>query len=243
MALTYRYRVWLHGLIAAILSSAGNGLTVALVDPTDFNPLAGAGWVKLGTVVLVSAIVAMGGYLKAHPLPDPAKDSDYLEAVQTKIDQITNGRGSGPLGIGLLMAAVLGGSVLVAGCASVGLRDRIVKATQSAAVSVGEFQDHEMAVYTAKALPDYTEAERQAVHAGLVRYFDAEYEFQRALLRWAPGTAVPPDLQTALREMRQALTTIRPHVPDGAQVALDYLLAAMAGVELSILLAEAEEAQ
>lgn len=60
-------RVWLEGLIAAALGAAGNGITVVLVDPNDFN--LDTGLAKLTKVVVVSAIMAIGLYLKQKPLP------------------------------------------------------------------------------------------------------------------------------------------------------------------------------
>jgi hypothetical protein len=58
---------WLKGLISAIIGGAANSITVMIVDPIAFNLQEGAG--KLGTVALVSAIVAAAMYLKQSPLP------------------------------------------------------------------------------------------------------------------------------------------------------------------------------
>lgn len=58
---------WLKGLVSAVIGGAANAITVMIVDPQAFNLQEGAG--KLGTVALVSAIVAAAMYLKQSPLP------------------------------------------------------------------------------------------------------------------------------------------------------------------------------
>lgn len=61
-------RKWLRGLIAAGVNSGASAVTVTIVDPHDFNVGDGIG--KLGSVVMVSAIVGIALYLKDHALPD-----------------------------------------------------------------------------------------------------------------------------------------------------------------------------
>lgn len=63
-------RVWLRGLIAAIVNSAASSVTVVIVDPQDFSPFVDGGLAKLGTVTLVSAVFGAALYLKEHPVPD-----------------------------------------------------------------------------------------------------------------------------------------------------------------------------
>lgn len=58
---------WLRGLISAVIGGAANSITVMIVDPVAFNLQEGAG--KLGTVALVSALLALAMYLKQSPLP------------------------------------------------------------------------------------------------------------------------------------------------------------------------------
>jgi hypothetical protein len=61
------WKTWIKGLVSAAIGAAANGITVVIVDPTNFNLNEGLG--KLGSVMFVSAIVAIGMYLKASPLP------------------------------------------------------------------------------------------------------------------------------------------------------------------------------
>ena len=60
-------KVWLKGLISAVIGGAANAVTVMVVDPQNFNLSEGLG--KLGTVAAVSAIVAAAMYLKSSPIP------------------------------------------------------------------------------------------------------------------------------------------------------------------------------
>jgi hypothetical protein len=61
------WKTWIKGLVSAAIGAAANGITVVIVDPTNFNLNEGLG--KLGSVMFVSAIVAIGLYLKQSPLP------------------------------------------------------------------------------------------------------------------------------------------------------------------------------
>lgn len=66
---------WFKGLISAIIGGAANAITVMIVDPVAFNLQEGAG--KLGTVALVSALVAAAMYLKQSPLPSEKEKIAY----------------------------------------------------------------------------------------------------------------------------------------------------------------------
>ena len=65
------WQQWLRGLFSATIGGAANGVTVMVVEPTSFNFEEGIG--KLGTVILVSAIVAAAMFLKQSPLPTKKK--------------------------------------------------------------------------------------------------------------------------------------------------------------------------
>ena len=62
------WRIWLKGLIAAVVASAANSVSALIADPEHFNPSL-AGWKNLGVVALVSAIVGAALYLKQSPVP------------------------------------------------------------------------------------------------------------------------------------------------------------------------------
>ena len=59
--------LWLKGLLSAIIGGAANSVTVMIVDPATFNIEEGLS--KVGSVALISAIVAAAMYLKKSPVP------------------------------------------------------------------------------------------------------------------------------------------------------------------------------
>jgi hypothetical protein len=59
---------WLYGIGSAVISSAAGSVAVIVVDPKDFNLTNGLP--KLGAVAFVFALIALGNYLKDHPLPE-----------------------------------------------------------------------------------------------------------------------------------------------------------------------------
>lgn len=59
--------IWLKGLISAVIGGAANGITVVVVDPTNFN--FNDGLPKLASVAAVGAILAGAMYLKQSPVP------------------------------------------------------------------------------------------------------------------------------------------------------------------------------
>ena len=63
------WRLWLKGLIAAVISSASNSICVLIADPQHFIPGTVGGFRNLGVVALVSAIVGAALYLKQSPVP------------------------------------------------------------------------------------------------------------------------------------------------------------------------------
>ena len=63
------WRIWLKGLVAAVLSSAANSMSVLIADPQHFNPTIAGGFRNLGIVALVGAIVGAALYLKQSPVP------------------------------------------------------------------------------------------------------------------------------------------------------------------------------
>lgn len=62
-------KVWLHGMAAAAIGAMGSSLSTTVVAPQDFNFSTMAGIRRVMASSLISAIVAVGLYLKASPLP------------------------------------------------------------------------------------------------------------------------------------------------------------------------------
>ena len=63
-----RWRMWVRGLLAAVINAGAASITVVIVDPADFNLTTGVG--KLWMVMAVSSLVGAALYLKEHPLPN-----------------------------------------------------------------------------------------------------------------------------------------------------------------------------
>ncbi len=62
------FKLWLKGLIAAIVGGVAGAVGVMIADPMTFN--LGVGLSKLGNVCIVMAIVSAAMYLKQSPLPN-----------------------------------------------------------------------------------------------------------------------------------------------------------------------------
>lgn len=93
LRLTYKWRVYLHGLVAAVINAISNSAVVVMVDPAQFNLFQG-GARKLSMVAGASAVFAFFTFLKDHPLPDPDKDADFA-AAQTKAVEKVMVQGTG----------------------------------------------------------------------------------------------------------------------------------------------------
>lgn len=65
-------RIWIEGLLAALIGGGANAITVIVVDPLAFN--LGEGLPKLLQVVAVGAIVAAAAFLKQSPIPKAEKE-------------------------------------------------------------------------------------------------------------------------------------------------------------------------
>ena len=61
------WKLWLRGLIAAVINGASSTLAVMVIDPLDFN--LETGLLKLGKVAFVSGLMGAFIYLKQHPDP------------------------------------------------------------------------------------------------------------------------------------------------------------------------------
>lgn len=73
-------KVWLHGLAAAAVGAFSSSVTALVVDPAKFNFTTG-GFLALGEVSLVAAIVAVAGYLAKSPLPDSSASSSQAQKL------------------------------------------------------------------------------------------------------------------------------------------------------------------
>jgi predicted RecA/RadA family phage recombinase len=67
-------RVWLAGLLHAVVAGAANAAAGALADPGHFN-LTHEGLTALGKLAAAGAIIGVVMYLKQSPLPVPGAGS------------------------------------------------------------------------------------------------------------------------------------------------------------------------
>ena len=66
MRISQRVRVWLSGLVAALVSGAATGITTSIVLPETSAE-------DLGKVMIMGALIGVAGYLKQSPLPGEIK--------------------------------------------------------------------------------------------------------------------------------------------------------------------------
>ena len=68
---TFSWRLWLRGLIGAIIGSLGNALTLMITDPATYNIFDRGNWTNLSQFCVGSAIISAGLYVKTHQIPAP----------------------------------------------------------------------------------------------------------------------------------------------------------------------------
>ncbi len=68
---TFSWRLWLRGLIGAVIGSLGNAVTLMVTDPATYNIFDRGNWTKLGSFCIGSAVVSAGLYIKTHQIPAP----------------------------------------------------------------------------------------------------------------------------------------------------------------------------
>jgi len=63
------WRTWLHSLVAAAIGGASNAALGAVAMPETFN-FSHQGWLNLGKLAFMGAVVPVLTLLKQSPLPD-----------------------------------------------------------------------------------------------------------------------------------------------------------------------------
>lgn len=67
----FSWRLWLRGLIGAVLGALSNGVSAMLIDPEKFNVFDRGDWRALLSFCVASGIVSAALYIKTHPIPAP----------------------------------------------------------------------------------------------------------------------------------------------------------------------------
>lgn len=115
---------------------------------------------------------------------------------------------------------------LFAGCAT-SAKQRVVTGVQVVNSSVNHLRAAEMSTFDAGLVKELTPERHKAVHAGLVKYYDAEIAFLELLTAWRSGEPPPVGLAQQLRTARDALGEISKALPpSGMQSVVAYALSA-----------------
>jgi len=67
------WRLWIRGLIGAVVGGGANAICVMVVAPDQFN--FDTGWEKLWHFTLISAVVSAALYLKQAPVPPEEQET------------------------------------------------------------------------------------------------------------------------------------------------------------------------
>lgn len=94
MTISHQTRVYVYGLVAAVINGVSNSVVVVMVDPGTFNLFDG-GFKKLCAVGAATAVFSFFTFLKDHPLPDPEKDTDGKAAAQKLISDVVRSATAG----------------------------------------------------------------------------------------------------------------------------------------------------
>ncbi len=68
MRRAFSWRLWLRGLIGAVVGAAANAVTLMIVDPATYNVFAEGNARKLAEFCAGSALISAGLYIKTHPI-------------------------------------------------------------------------------------------------------------------------------------------------------------------------------
>ena len=79
-------RAWIHSLVSVAISGGASGVTLCIVDPSQFN-LSPQGIKHLATVCLLTAGLGVANLLKSSPLPIAA----VTESTTTTVTAIKSG--------------------------------------------------------------------------------------------------------------------------------------------------------
>lgn len=66
---TMTLRDWGLGAFGAAINAGVGGITLMIVDPSDFNPFGGGDMIALAKVCAALALVGFALYVKEHPIP------------------------------------------------------------------------------------------------------------------------------------------------------------------------------
>lgn len=89
-------KLWLHGLVGAVIGGGANAVTLIAVDPNTFNIY--QGWKNLLSATIVSGIVSGAFYLKKSPVPEEIITDTKSPSIKDVLMPLV-------MALGLVMAA------------------------------------------------------------------------------------------------------------------------------------------
>lgn len=109
------------------------------------------------------------------------------------------------------------------------IKEHAVNSVQVAHTAANTAQDAEIALWDSGAMRQrWTVEKRQAYHAALVKYYDAEKKVLTVLRAWRSGDPAPSDLSSALAALEDAIAVVGQVGPDGMSALLTPLSQAIA---------------
>jgi zinc transporter ZupT len=69
-----RTKMWLKGLIAAVIGGAANAVSAVIAAPQTFN-FSHEGLIAIAKLAAAGALIALIGYLKQSPVPNGAPNA------------------------------------------------------------------------------------------------------------------------------------------------------------------------
>ncbi len=99
------------------------------------------------------------------------------------------------------------------GCAHLEPKTQAINGLQATMLATGSAQDFEVAAYTNKTLPGYTDEQHLAMSQAFVKIFDVQAKAATALDAWRAGDPAPSDVVTYAAAIREALAVAQQVAP------------------------------
>lgn len=99
--------------------------------------------------------------------------------------------------------------VMVSACASLPVKEKAVKSTQTVEIALGAAQDFERATFAAGTLPWLTVERHQAISRSFSNAFATQIKLAVALKAWRSGDPKPKDVDQLAVDVGEALTVIQ----------------------------------
>lgn len=99
--------------------------------------------------------------------------------------------------------------MLSAACASLPIKERLVKSAQATETALGAAQDFERSAFMSGAIPSLTPAKHQAISAAFSNAFGTQIKLATALRAWRSGDPKPASVDQLAADVRETLAVIQ----------------------------------